>query len=312
MTSFFRSILGILLAGFFVFAGAPDLRAERRIGVIMTGDIPYYGAIHEAFVSEMARLAVGDEKIEIVLQRPFPNPISWSNAARKLIAFDVDLIVTYGSPATQAVLYEKSAIPVVYAGVYEPESAAITGKNVTGVGYKVPLTSIIRYLKGIQPIDTIGVICSSQEEDSIRQYETLRGLVEKQNIKAAKIDFRSSSDLGKITLSQQDAFFISGSAIVQLRLNDILDTIKKKQVPTAAILPDDSEAGILMTLFHPPQDQGEIAAELTAQILHGKKPDSLEPQTLRDTELVFNLIVARNQGIYFPIHLLIEASKVIK
>ena len=85
-----RPILKILFAVLFVLAVAKDLHAEKRIGVIMTGDIPYYVAMHETFVTELNRRIGGSEKIEIILQRPFPNPISWSNAARKLIAFNVD------------------------------------------------------------------------------------------------------------------------------------------------------------------------------------------------------------------------------
>ena len=142
-------MLKIVLCLLVLIAAAPGvLHAEKRIGVIMSGDIPYYGTMHETFVGELTTRLADADRVEIVLQRPFPNPISWSNAARKLIAFDVDLIVTYGAPATQAVIHEKSSIPLIYAGVYEPERAGMTGNNVTGCGFKVPLSSIIRYFKG--------------------------------------------------------------------------------------------------------------------------------------------------------------------
>ena len=177
MNTLHRPLLRILLTVFFVLAAAPNLHAEKRIGVIMTGDIPFYRAIHEAFVAELNRRSGGaDEKIEIILQRPFPNSISWSNSARKLIAFDVDLIVTYGSPAAQAVIHEKSSIPLVYAGLYEPDHAAVSAKNVTGCGFKVPLSSILRYFKRLKTVNTIGIVFSSVEEDSVRQYETMQSL----------------------------------------------------------------------------------------------------------------------------------------
>ena len=111
MNSILQTLLKILLTVLFILAVTPDLHAEKRIGVIMTGDIPYYDAIHNSFVSELSRTLAGSEKIEIILQRPFPDSISWSNAARKLIAFDVDLIVTYGSPAAQAVITNTAHAP---------------------------------------------------------------------------------------------------------------------------------------------------------------------------------------------------------
>ena len=156
----------MLLTVIFVLAAAPDLRAEKRIGVIMTGDIPFYRAIHETFVAELngwSAAAGKSEKIEIILQRPFPNSISWSNAARKLIAFDVDLIVTYGSPAALAVIHEKTNIPLVYAGFYEPdEQQASSARNVTGCGFRVPLSSILRYFKRVKNINTLGVVFKSK------------------------------------------------------------------------------------------------------------------------------------------------------
>ncbi|MBU4264011.1 MAG: ABC transporter substrate-binding protein [Proteobacteria bacterium] len=307
-----RLLLRTLLTFLFVISLAPELHAEKRIGVIMTGDVPYYGAMQDAFVAELNRRFAGVEKIEIILQRPFPDSISWSNAARKLIAFDVDLIVTYGSPATQAVIHEKSRIPLVYAGLYEPDQAGIVSKNVTGCGFKVPLSSIIRYFKRLKTVNTLGIVCSGIEEDSMRQYETMKAVAEQQNMKAVKIDIRSRADLDKLKTKKPDAVFITGSSLAHLWLEDIMSILRKEKIPTGDIFPDFPEAGVLMTLFQPPHQQGEMAAEMAAQILLGEKPANITAYTFRDTELVFNLVEARHLDISFPIHLLIEATKVIE
>jgi len=335
----YRPLLKILLAVLFVLVTAPNLHAGKRVGVIMTGDIPYYGAIHEAFRSELEKRFAGDEKIEIVLQRPFPDSISWSNAARKLIAFDVDLIVTYGAPATHAVIHEKSRIPLVYTGFYEPGEVALDSKYVTGCGFKVPLSSLLRYFKRLKTVNTLGIIFSSLEEDSVRQYETMARLAGQQDIIVEKINIRSQADLDKlrsiksdavfITGSslahlwlqadldklrsiKSDAVFITGSSLAHLWLDDIVAILEKDQVPVADIFPDYDEVGVLMALYQPSHAQGEIAAEMAWQILSGTKPADLATHTFRDTELVFNLIEAKRLGLNFPIQLLIEATRVIE
>ena len=305
-------MLKILIAVLFLLAAAPTLHAEKRIGVIMTGDIPYYGVMHESFVAGLEKNFTGSEKVEIILQRPFPDPISWSNAARKLIAFDVDLIVTYGSPATRAVIDEKSSIPLVYSGFYEPEPAEIKAKNATGCGFRVPLSSILRYLKRLKTIDTLSIVFSSIEEDSVRQYETMQSIAAQQDIKTVKIDIRSRADLAKIETVKSDAVFITGSALVHLWLNDVMSVLGNEHIPIADIFPDDNETGMLMTLYQPPQEQGEMAAQMVWDILQGTKPADIAVHTFRDTELVFNLVEARHIGIEFPIHLLIEATRVIE
>ena len=312
MNSLRRPLLKILLSAFFILAAAPNLHAGKRIGVIMTGDIPYYGAMHETFVTELNKKFAGAEEIEIILQRPFPDPISWSNAARKLIAFDVDLIVTYGSPAAHAVIHEKGRIPLVYTGLYEPDNTAVKVKNVTGCGFKVPLSSILRYLKRIKTIDTLGIIFSSIEEDSVRQYETMHLLADQQNIKTEKIDILSRADLDKLKTKKFDVVFITGSSLAHLWLDDIVSILDEKQIPAADIFPDDMESGVLMTLYQPSQTQGEMAAEMAWQILLGTKPSDITTHTFRETEMVFNLVEARHLGINFPIQLLIEATRVIE
>lgn len=278
----------------------------------MTGDIPYYGTMHDSFVAELTRRSAGGEKVEIILQRPFPNPISWSNAARKLIAFDVDLILAYGAPATQAVLHEKSRIPLVYAGLYEPVNGMVSGRNLTGCGFKVPLSSILRYFKRLKEINTLGVVFSSVEEDSVRQYEAIQLLADQQQIRVEKIDIRSRADLDTLQAGKSDAVFITGSSLAHLWIDDLLAILKKEHVPAADIFPDDTQSGVLMTLYQPAHSQGELAAEMAWQVLLGEKPGDIPSHTFRDTELVFNLLEARHLGITFPIQLLIEATRVIQ
>ena len=312
MSTLHHHLLRILLTALFILAAAPGLHAEKRIGVIMTGDISFYRDIHESFVAEINKKYTGTEKLEIILQRPFPNPISWSNAARKLIAFDVDLIMTYGSPATQAVIHEKTEIPLVYAGLYEPDHAAVNVKNTTGCGFKIPLSSILRYFKRFKKLNTIGVVFSSIEEDSVRQYETMQLLSSQQNIRTEKIDIRSRDDLERLKAINADAFFITGSSIVHLWLDEIITILDEKYIPVADIFPDKSESGVLMTLHQPTASQGEMAAELVSQILNGKKPVEVPAHVFRDTELVLNLVEAKYLGITIPIQLLIEATRVIE
>ncbi|MGW8287570.1 MAG: ABC transporter substrate-binding protein [Desulfobulbales bacterium] len=307
-----RSLLHLLLTALLTLAFVPNVCAQKRVGVIMSGDIPFYGAIHEIFVSELNRRFAGAEDIEVILQRPFPNPISWSNAARKLIAFDVDLIVTYGAPATEAVIHEKSDIPQVYAGFYEPGESTVKSNYVTGCGFKVPLSSFLRYFKRLKTINTLGIVFNSLEEDSFLQYQTMRSLADQQNIKTEKIDIRSKEDLGKLETVKSDGVFITGSSLIHLWLDDIVMSFEQKQIPVADIFPDDTESGVLMTLYPPTNSQGEMAAEMVSKILLGAKPADISSIIFRETELVFNLFEARHLGIEFPIQLLIEATRVIE
>ena len=305
--SFFLPVVMLLLYP------AVSVGGKLQIGVIMTADVPYYSEMHKGFMEELEGNSAGNQEIEVILQRPFPDQIAWSNAARKLIAFDVDLIVSYGSPATLAVLDEKSNIPIVYAGVYDPGNIDISGDNITGCGYKVPLSSLIRYLKRLKHVGRLSAIYSSIEEDSIRQANKLESLASLQNITLTKVNLRSNIDIGKIKrVSEDDAVILTGSALVHLWVDDIMSVLRKEKIPVADIFPDDAEAGVLMTLYRPALEQGKNAATMVSRILEGEQPNTITPVIHGDAELVFNLIEAEKMGLTFPIGLVVEATRVIK
>jgi len=303
-----------LLAVLFLLLASPTLSVGKvLVGVIMTADIPYYAEMHQAFVDGLKKRLPGDDDIQFILQRPFPDPIAWSNAARKLIAIEVDLIVSYGAPATQAVLFEKSKIPVVYAGVYEPEAEGITGRHVTGCGYRVPLSSLLRYFKRLKDINKLQVVYSSNEEDSVRQMTELVNLAQQQDIALATVDIRSQGDIKKIkSIGKGDAVYVTGSALAHVWIEDIVSLLREKKVPVVDIFSDSAETGMLITLFHPPGQQGEKAAEIAAKIIGGEPAENIARELLRETELVFNLVEARKLGINFPLQLIVEATRVIK
>lgn len=303
-----------LLPVLFLVLCCPGISAGKvLVGVIMSGNISYYDTMHQSFVANLKKRLPPGEDVQFILQRPFPDPIAWSNAARKLIAVEVDLIVSYGAPATHAVLFEKSKIPVVYAGVYEPEAVEIKSRYVTGCGYRVPLSSLLRYFKRIKDVNKLLAVYSSTEEDSVRQMNELASLAREQKIDLTKVDIRSQGDVKKLKkVGRGDAVYITGSSLAHVWMEDILSLLAEKKVPAVDIFPDPTEMGLLITLFHPPELQGEAAAEMVVKIIGGEKAESIAPRLLRETELVLNIVEARALGITLPLQLMVEATRVIK
>ncbi|MGW8272735.1 MAG: ABC transporter substrate binding protein, partial [Thermodesulfovibrionales bacterium] len=130
------ALLGLILA---IVPHKRAAAAERTVGVIMTGNVPYYQEAHKAFVETINREGLFQQgKVDVVTQTPAPEIMAWTNAARKFVSLDVDVIVSYGTPATLAVIKETSSIPIVFAGVYDPAEAGIKGKNITGINSNVP------------------------------------------------------------------------------------------------------------------------------------------------------------------------------
>ncbi|MFA4827857.1 MAG: ABC transporter substrate-binding protein [Thermodesulfovibrionales bacterium] len=284
--------------------------AEKTIGVIMTGDIPYYKAIHKAFLDGLSAHGFGPGKVNVVLQTPAPEAMSWTNAARKLIAIDADIIVTYGAPATLAVIHESSAISVVFAGVYDPQALGIIGKNVTGISSKVPVASVIKNLKGISNFSKLGVVYNDAEKDTVRQAEEVKNLEGQFGFQSVKFNIKRFGDAAKI--SNVDALFITTSCSAMQCVDNVVGMARKGKIPTATTISGSEDRGIILTIAASPQEQGKEAAEMVSKILGGAKITAIPVESPKRIEMIINLKETTAIDLKVPFDTLTSATKVIK
>jgi len=285
--------------------------AKTIIGVIMPSTTPNGAEVQRAFY-EALKAEAPTADIEIIFQHPFPDGVALGNATRKLVAVGADLLVTYGTTATIAALNEQTKLPLIYSGVYDPDNAPFAGLDLTGCGYKVPLTSLLRYLRELKPINSVCALYSSLENDTVRQVNELTELAKEQRITLIPINIKNGEELDLSQLSKGDALLITGGNVVNQRLPEILAIAQARQQPSISILPDFNASGVTISLFNNPQDQSRKTAQMAAQIMSGRQIREIKPETMRHTELVFNLRGAKSLGVRIPFQLVAEASKVIK
>ena len=200
----------------------------KTVGVIMTADIPYYRDIHKALVEEMGK------DVEIVLQKPMPDPMSWTNAARKLVGIGASVIVCYGAPATLTSMKETIDIPILYAGVYDPDSMNISGKNATGMGLSVPVEKVLKDLSGIVKFSKLGVIFSKSEKDTIIQARDIKkseGALGFQSVM-----FSIGDQVNKEEIKGVDALIMTTCGAAMINIKDIIDVSRRVKIPTPALI----------------------------------------------------------------------------
>ena len=83
------------------------------IAAVMSSDQPRYREAHRAFVKSLAARGYAAPAIEISLTCPNQDSPSLSSAIRKITSTHPDLIVAYGSSASQVVTKEVEGIPIV-------------------------------------------------------------------------------------------------------------------------------------------------------------------------------------------------------
>jgi putative ABC transport system substrate-binding protein len=305
-----KSFFGFLLVAGYILAGLPVSAAEKTIGVVMTGGIPYYKELHKAFTEGMASEGFGPARAEVVLQTPTPEAMSWVNAARKLVALGSDVIVAYGAPATLAVLHETSDIPVVFAGVYDPQALGISGKNTTGMSSKVPVATLIKNFKSISNFSTLGVVYSDTEKDTILQANEVKQIEGNFGFTSIKINFKKTEDVSKI--KNVEALFLTTGCAAMHCVNNIIGVARKSKIPTATTIGGGDNSGVILTLAANPYEQGKEAAERVVKILKGAKPSSLPSEQPKKIDMIINIREATDMGLKIPFGLLSAATKVIK
>ena len=308
-----RRLHWILLIVLATVCAKPAVAAEKTVGVIMSGNIGFYQEVHKAFVRALAREGFDHRNVNTLLQMPSADPLSWTNAARKFTATEVDVLVIYGAPAALAAIKETRSIPIVYAGVYDPVAIGVSARNITGISSKVPITSLLRYLKKLSPFTKLAIVYNELEVDSVRQLKELQQLERQYGFETIKMGIRKPEDAKRLVFAgRADAVLISVSAVANEALDTIVRSAHGAGIPTVSQISGTAEKGVILTLAPSAQEQGEAAARLTVKMLRSESPAEAPLEVPRLVELVLNLREAAFLGIKVPADLLADATKVIK
>jgi putative ABC transport system substrate-binding protein len=294
----------LLISAVMVLVASGHDASAKTVGVIMTADIQYYRDIHKTLVDEMGN------DVEIVLQKPMPDPMSWTNAARKLVGIGASVIVCYGAPATLTAMKETGDIPILFAGVYDPESMSITGKNATGVSSTVPIEKILKDLNGIVKLSKLGIIFSKSEKDTIVQARDLKKI-------EGSIGFQSvlssvGDQVNKEEIKGVDAILLTSCGAGMVNIKDIIDIARKDKIPTAALMGGGENVGVILTITADPKEQGAGLAEMLKKVLGGAKPSELSVKQPKQINMIVNLKEAKSIGLNVPAAVLNSAAKVIE
>jgi len=308
-----RRVIWILLMLFATVFTRSAMAADKTIGVIMSGNLPFYQEVHKAFVRGLAREGFDHRNVDTLLQMPSADLLSWTNAARKFAATEVDVLVIYGASAALAAIKETRSIPIVFAGVYDPVAIGVSARNVTGISSKVPITSLVKYLKKISPFTRLAMIYNEQEADSVRQLKELQQLERQYGFETIKMAIKRPEDARRLVFAgKADAVLISVSAVANEAIDSIVKSAHGAGIPTASQTGGTAEKGVILSLAPSPIEQGEAAARLTAHVLRGESPANDPIEVPRLLELVLNLKEAGLMGIKVPPELLSDAIRVIK
>jgi putative ABC transport system substrate-binding protein len=248
-----------------------------------------------------------------------------AHLAVELVRREVNLIVTWGTPATRAAKHATATIPIVMVGVGDPvrsglvASLAKPGGNVTGFTSIGPDLSgkRLQLLKEVIPtLSRVAVLWNPANPANVMLFQNIQGAARALGVTVQSIETASAhhfeSAFAAIVREHPDGLIITSDPMHQLHLGWIVDFAAKNRLPAVYQHRDNVEAGGLMSYGPIWPDMFRRAATYVDKILKGAKPADLPVEQPMKFELVLNLKTAQALGLTIPPTLLFQADEVIR
>lgn len=295
--------------------------ADKMVAVILTGDLPRYNQAHDSFIKILQKGGMTEDKVEVFVQRPSADPMSLANAVRKAVGVGVDLIVTYGGPATMVAKKQAKGIPLLFVDVGDPVALGIvktlttTGGDLSGVSSMTPIETLLKNFVTVHQTKSLGFIYSKQDIEAAFQFKQLQKASSQFGFKVVSKEVKTCKEVNgtfKSIGGSIDALYIPHCAMLEPAVAGLVDTALQVDIPTITQVPGLTEKGALMSLVADPVEQGQLAGVHALQVLNGLKIFTLPVRTPKKVEFVVNMKSAKALGLQVPIGILEGATRVIK
>ena len=243
----------------------------------------------------------------------------------RLVADQVEVIVTFGYPAALAAKQRSAAVPVVLVGAGDPvatglvDSLARPGSNVTGVTEIATDLSAKRLelLKEVVPtIGNVAVLWNADDLAMTLRYRAVEATGRALGVAVRPLGVRAPDDFeaafSAMTRDPPDAILMVTDTLTRLNRKRVYEFAAAHRLP--AVYEEDSFArdGGLMS-YGPDRDEVlDRAAGLVDRILHGARPSELPLEQPTRFRVAVNLKTAEALGLTVPQSVLFSADELIE
>ena len=245
--------------------------------------------------------------------------------AAELAKLPVDVIVTWGTPATVAAKNATTTVPIVMGAIGDPVSVGIVsnlarpGGNITGFATQnVDLEGKrLELLKDLLPhLFRVGVLGNATNPLLTAVLQQLRPVAEALRVTLDVFEVHSSGEiegaLARLQEARPDGVLVAPDLFLLSQRTQIAAALANSKLP--AVYPFREYAGVGGLMIHG-ANLGvlfERAAGYVDRILKGTNPSDLPVQLATEFELIINAKTAALMGLTIPPTLIARADEVIE
>jgi putative ABC transport system substrate-binding protein len=243
----------------------------------------------------------------------------------ELLASNVDVIVTAGTPASLAVKKATTSVPLVMVAVGDPIASGLVPSLRRPEGNITGLTSMGDELEGkrlellrdlLPSISHVAALTNSGNASMKKAVEVLLAVGAALKIKILVLDVRSADQLDKafavMREKKPDGLLVPADRVFLTNRARIAEFAAQQQLPSIHGYRELVEAGGLLSYAPSYAGMHRRAAYYVDRILKGTKPGDLPIERPTTFDLVINMKTAKALRLTIPPTLLLRVDQVIE
>jgi len=289
-----------------------DSSKKYSIGIIQYVDHVALNSAREGFIDALKDNGYVDgENIAIDYQNAQGDQSNLSTISDRFIANKVDLVLAIATSAAQAIAGKTTEIPILGTAITDYEAAKLVnsneepGGNVTGTTDMNPVKEQIDLLVKLVPdAKTVGVLYTSNEDNSIVQAKLAKEAVENLGLNYVEVTVSNSNEVQQATqdiVEKCDAIYIPTDNIFASSMPLVHGVTSVSKTPVICGESGMVSNGGLATLGINYYDLGYQTGLMAIKILKGEaKPATMPIESATKFDYAINGAVADEIGIEIP------------
>ena len=259
------------------------------------------------------------------LQNANGDPNTASQIALKYKDERVDVAVGIATPVALAMANTIDDIPIVFGTVTDPLGAGLVTSldhgegNVTGMSDAIPTEQHIALFKELTGIKTLGYIYTSNEANSVSSLELVKKGCEQAGLNLVTQAITNSSEVkqaAEAIIKRVDGLYLTTDNTVFSALSAVKQVFGEAKKPIfSGDVTGAQDGGCLIASGFNYYKAGRATGEIVLKILNGEKPENIPVRFMTDpsdSDLLFDLDVAKNCGIQIPADYLSKANMIFE
>jgi putative ABC transport system substrate-binding protein len=293
----------------------------RRVGVLVPEPWPEVEGLHNG----LAELGYREGR-NLVIEYRFAGSDAgqFPALAAELVGLPVDVIVTWGTPATLAAIKATRSIPIIMSagdpvGAGLVASLAHPGGNVTGLSSQTAggEEKRLELLKELLPnLSRVAVLSNSTNPYCVLAVQYAQRGAAALGLMLNVVDASSVNDLDSafqaMSRERADAALVIADPFLAGQRALIAELMVEHRLPSIYAYHQHAEAGGLMAYMTSYYDIFHREAAFIDKIFKGAKPGDLPVERTTRFELAINLKTAKALGLTVPLSLLKRADRLIE